>query len=544
MEEPAIAGEPKNLLDSNLDKTTTSPAEARTRISQPPPPARPASQVGSQPGGVLPVGSQPGDSRAGSVSGEGSHISVEVGDLIDNKYRVEELIGQGGMGQVLGATHLELHQKVALKFMSPAIMEIPGAVARFTREARAAAKLRSKHVCRVLDIGETPEGAKYIVIEYLEGSDLSELLMIKEKLPSREAIDYIVQACDALGEAHEFDIVHRDIKPANLFLDSSREGEGLLKVLDFGISKNLGNDPDMIVTATNALMGSPLYMSPEQLLTPKKVDTRADIWSLGIVLHELLVGKPPFQGETLPEVIALIVNQSRKPADAISEDIPAELRTIIAKCLERDPVRRYRTAEQLADALRAVAPESASVGRKGHALETAAITAAKPSLPWKRISVAGAAVALAAVLFFVMSGGDSKPKAPKAPAANSIVPAKSDVPLTRDVVVPSTKPAVAPDAQAAENSEVVLGEGVTKEGREPTSTAPQVAAESPNKRESRSKSKPKSSKSKGKASQAKSQGAKRSKPKGNGAKEGLMDPSDEGKGSRAPGDDDVMDPEL
>ncbi len=432
------------------------------------------------------------------------------------------------MGQVLGATHLELQQKVALKFMSPAIMEIPGAVARFTREARAAAKLRSKHVCRVLDIGETPEGAKYIVIEYLEGADLSQLLTIKEKLPSGEAIDYIMQACDALGEAHAFDIVHRDIKPANLFLDKSREGESLLKVLDFGISKNLGNDPDMIVTATNALMGSPLYMSPEQLLSPKTVDTRADIWSLGIVLHELLVGKPPFQGETLPEVIALIVNESRTPADAISEEVPEELRAIIAKCLERDPVRRYRTAEQLADALRALAPEIAGVGRTGHALETVAMVAEKPALPWKLISVAGAAVAVAGVLFFAMRGGDSKPNSPKAPAAASPAPSVKAAASAAD-----TAPALQPSTDAAPSDSEILVDDVVADkdlAGEPVSK-PDVVEPEP-----RPKGK---AKSKGKAkAQAKP------KSKGKGAKHGLMDPSEDRKGGRAPGDDDVMDPEL
>jgi serine/threonine protein kinase len=433
------------------------------------------------------------------------------------------------MGQVLGATHLELQQKVALKFMSPAIMEIPGAVARFTREARAAAKLRSKHVCRVLDIGETPEGAKYIVIEYLEGSDLSELLMVKERLPSGEAIDYIVQACDGLGEAHEFDIVHRDIKPANLFLDKSREGESLLKVLDFGISKNLGGDPDMIVTATNALMGSPLYMSPEQLLSPKTVDTRADIWSLGIVLHELLVGKPPFQGETLPEVIALIVNDSRTPADAISEEIPEELRAIIAKCLERDPVRRYRTAEQLADALRAVAPEIAGVGRKGHALETVAMVAEKPAMPWKLISVAGAAVVMAGALFLVLSGGDSKSKAPAvpkaAPSATSGVPEGAATPA----VVPAVLPDVVPEVDASPSDSEVLAGSDSKDEPE---TTPAVASEPRSKGKGNSKSK------------AKAKAQSKAKSKGKGQKQGLMDPSEERRGTRAPGDDDVMDPEL
>lgn len=452
---------------------------------------------------------------------------VSVGDVIDKKYLVQELIGQGGMGQVLGATHLELQQKVALKFMSPAIMEIPGAVARFTREARAVAKLRSKHVCRVLDIGETEEGAKYIVIEYLEGQDLSEVLMIREKLPLGEAIEYITQACDALGEAHDLDIVHRDIKPANLFIDETRDGQRVLKVLDFGISKNLSNDPDMIVTATNALMGSPVYMSPEQLLNPKAVDTRADIWSLGIVLHELLAGFPPFRGATLPEVIALIVNDARPPSMAIADCIPPELRQIIAKCIERDPVKRYRTTEQLADALSKVRPELAGVGRKDRALATKSETTAQRDLPWKWIGVVGAAGLLMAALL-LLPGSDGKdsatdPVSVPAPGAAGSESGIGDR-MVRPVVSPSDT--VNPNNTEDEPRAVNLVDDVD------AGTGTQAAAPVP--------PEPASKRGSNKARNDRRGGKREKKSK----KADLMDPNAGSRGRRDPGDDDVMDPEL
>jgi serine/threonine-protein kinase len=433
----------------------TGPGE--TRISQPPPPAYPAKGTG--PGG-----------RAPSTSEASVEVDAEVGEVIDGKYEVLEVLGEGGMGQVLAARHVELGQKVALKFMSPAIMEIPGAAERFTREAQAVAKLRSEHVCRVLDIGVTDSGARYIVIEYLQGSDLGDLLAERGQIDAGEAMGYIIQACDALGEAHDAGIVHRDIKPANLFVDESREGKPVLKVLDFGISKNLGSDPNMIVTATNALMGSPMYMSPEQLLSPKEVDTRSDIWSLGVVLHELIVGKPPYYGQSMPEVVAQIINERTPPAATVSEEIAAPVREIIVRCLERDPVRRFATTSHLADALRdarealgEIVPSDEPSRPVVAPAPSSSIVREQPrEMPWVWIgaAIAAAALGVLALIFFLPGddGAQAQRVAPAAEHANPTPPASVDTPA-------SSSAAVAPAAPESTDAAPPAGE-LVEEGSE------------------------------------------------------------------------------
>ena len=209
---------------------------------------------------------------------------VEQGDVLAGKYRVDRVLGVGGMGVVVAATHLQLEERVALKFMLPEAYGDPDLAARFTREARAAVKLKSEHVARVLDVGTLDTGAPYIVMEYLDGTDLADELHKKGPLPVHEAAEYVLQACDALAEAHALGIVHRDLKPANLFLTRRGDGSPLVKLLDFGISKTSAfNDAGVAMTKTAAMMGSALYMSPEQMTSPKDVDARADVWALGTI---------------------------------------------------------------------------------------------------------------------------------------------------------------------------------------------------------------------------------------------------------------------
>ncbi len=240
---------------------------------------------------------------------------VQPGDVLVGKYRVERVLGVGGMGVVVAATHLQLDQRVALKFMLPAALASGDAVARFLREARAVVRLRGEHVARVLDVGTLETGAPYIVMEYLDGDDLSATLDKQGTLSAGEAAGYVLQACEAMAEAHALRIVHRDLKPQNLFLTRRPDGSPFIKVLDFGISKTgaVEGAPDFSGTQTSAVMGSPAYMSPEQIQSSKDVDARTDIWALGVILYQLVSGRMPFNAATVVELCVRVLHVEPEP---------------------------------------------------------------------------------------------------------------------------------------------------------------------------------------------------------------------------------------
>jgi serine/threonine-protein kinase len=289
---------------------------------------------------------------------------VRVGDVLAGKYRVDRVLGAGGMGVVVAAHHLRLDERVAIKFLLPDMLASGETVARFEREARAAVKIKSEHVARVSDVGTLETGAPYMVMEYLEGSDLSGWLQQQGRLSFEQASDFVLQACEAIAEAHSLGIVHRDLKPANLFVIRRPDGALSVKVLDFGISKVTGgpmSSRDASFTRTNAVMGSPLYMSPEQMHSAKDVDSRTDIWALGVILYELVSGVPPFLAETMPELIARILSQPPTPLAQLRPDAPAGFEAMILRCLERDRERRYESVGQLAAELVTFAPRRARV---------------------------------------------------------------------------------------------------------------------------------------------------------------------------------------
>jgi serine/threonine-protein kinase len=241
---------------------------------------------------------------------------VQKGDLLAGKYRVDRVLAAGGMGVVVAAHHIHLDEKVAIKFLLPHMLGDGETVERFGREARAAVKIKSEHVARVSDVGTLEDGAPYIVMEYLEGADLAAWLAERGPLPVEQAVEFVLQACEAMAEAHGLGIVHRDLKPANVFVIRRPDGALSVKVLDFGISKTTGiagSRGDAAMTKTSALMGSPLHMSPEQMRSSRDVDSRSDIWSLGVILYELLTGSPPFTADTMPELVLRVV-QGAPPA--------------------------------------------------------------------------------------------------------------------------------------------------------------------------------------------------------------------------------------
>lgn len=278
--------------------------------------------------------------------------TARPGDVIAGKYRVERVLGAGGMGYVVAARHLQLDQLVAMKFLRKDAADSPEAATRFLREAQAVSMLRGEHVARIHDVGAVATGQPYIVMEYLEGQDLSMLVKDRAVLPVAEACDYVLQVCEALAEAHAVGIIHRDIKLANIFVTRGPTGMPLVKVLDFGISKSslvAAYEPE--VTNAASLLGSPRFMSPEQMRDPRGVDPRTDIWSLGVVLYRVLAGRPPFEADALGRLIALVMHGAPAPLASVRADVPSELDRVVARCLEKDPAKRFPNVAALAAAL-------------------------------------------------------------------------------------------------------------------------------------------------------------------------------------------------
>jgi serine/threonine protein kinase len=280
-------------------------------------------------------------------------MPVQPGDILLGKYRVEHVLGQGGMGVVVAATHLDLAELFAIKFLLPEALESDQAVERFLREARAAARLKGEHVAKVHDVGRLESGAPYMVMEHLEGMDLDKVGRAHGPLPVEEAVLYVLQACDAVAEAHARGIVHRDLKPANLFLTQRHDGTACVKVLDFGISKQRTQD-SLELTTTGMVLGSPLYMSPEQMIRSKEVDLRSDIWSMGVVLYKLLTGHAPFQAETLTELVGRVLQDTPMRPSQLRPDLSRALDAIVLRCLKKRPEQRFATMDALAAALRSL----------------------------------------------------------------------------------------------------------------------------------------------------------------------------------------------
>lgn len=281
------------------------------------------------------------------------------GDVLLDKYRVERVLGQGGMGIVVAARHVELGQLYAIKFLLPTMLDHHEALERFLREARAAAQLKSEHVARVHDVGRMKNGAPYMVMEYLDGCDLKVLLSREGPLPIDDALTYVLHVCDAISEAHGVGIIHRDLKPANLFLVHRRGGAACVKVLDFGISKHTGAE-EVDLTNTNMSLGSPLYMSPEQMSKSKTVDGRSDIWALGVILYELLTSFSPFRAATLLEVASRVLQEEPRPMREIRPDVPVGLVAVVTRCLRKQRDERFSNVEDLSQALRAFVSRDAA----------------------------------------------------------------------------------------------------------------------------------------------------------------------------------------
>lgn len=317
---------------------------------------------------------------------------VQPGEILAGKYRVERVLGAGGMGVVVAAWHLELEQRVAMKFLLPEVAERSDAAERFRREARAAVKIRSEHVARVLDVGTMADPpVPYMVMEYLEGHDLAAELRERRQLSFEEACDYVLQASEAVAEAHASGIVHRDLKPGNLHLSRRADGTPIVKVLDFGISKSLTSTSELSLTRTASIVGSPLYMSPEQMRNSKDVDVRADIWSLSAILFELLTGRPPFLAETMPELCSLLLSEDPPLLGQLRPGAPPALEAAIRRGLARERADRWASVAELAAAIAEFAP-----GGRLHAERAARLLGTNPGAPTTGTSPGSASPAPAA----------------------------------------------------------------------------------------------------------------------------------------------------
>lgn len=285
---------------------------------------------------------------------EGPRLPVAPGDVIDGRYLVGPVIGEGGMGIVCAATHLGLAAPVALKLIRSDLKNDPEFVLRFMNEARAAAVLKGEHIATVHDVGQLRSGEPYLVMERLDGVELDTVIERRAPLDEMEAVSLVLQVCEGLEEAHAVGLIHRDIKPANLILSRRADGHSVLKILDFGISKNLLGGHGRALTNPDRSLGSPWYMSPEQMTNASGVDQRTDIWSVGVVLFELLTRSLPFDGPNVPEVCAKVLDAPVPSLGAVRRGIDPRIEAIVTRCLEKNPNLRYPSVRALADDLRAV----------------------------------------------------------------------------------------------------------------------------------------------------------------------------------------------
>ena len=429
--------------------------------------------------------------------------ALRTGDMVAVRYRVERVLGTGGMGVVVAARHVETGELRAVKVMNREPAEGAGWAERFRREALVGQRLSSEHAVRVLDVGGFDEGRPWLVMEHLVGTDLGKMLRKRGPLPVEEAAGYVSAACDAIAEAHAIGVVHRDLKPANLFLAKQEDGSSCLKVLDFGISKvSFADDRDALsVTQSGEVIGSPAYMAPEQIRSFGEVDPRSDVWALGVILYELLTGKWPFPGKASVEMIAMVLERKPDPVSKYRAGLPPALEDLLLRCVEKDLGKRLASASELRQALEPfLAPDDAD-DRPTPVAPMRAASIAPPPEPvvttgeQPPVSVPPASTASQAVQRTLpiepRAGEGSSRRSVYAVAAacaalvvlmaigllrrSPVPPSRDDVHRAVATVAPSGEPA-ATTAQPAETSEAPSGAIASTPSGEPAEPAPADSA--------------------------------------------------------------------
>ncbi len=437
---------------------------------------------------------------ASLVRAKAPELAVRVGDVLAEKYRIDRVLGVGGMGVVVAAHHLALGQSFAIKFLHPQIAREGEAKARFLREARAAAQLRGEHVVRVTDTGALDGlGVPFLVMELLDGQSLGALLRAGRRFSPDESVLYMLQAAEALAEAHRLGMVHRDLKPDNLFLARRADGTPYVKVVDFGISKTR-EEGALSLTSHNAIMGTPRYMAPEQMRSSKDVDARADVWALGAILYELLSGAPPFDAPSITELITQVQLAPHVPLAARVPGLAPALAAVVEACLQKDPAARTPDTLALARALRPVSPRDGWVhierierilgGGPSAASEVVAGPASqRPAAGGARLwQVALAALALGALLagaaLLVITRRDGAAGAPPKGDPQGLAAVAAPAPSISADPVSLVDPAPALTASAAAQGAVASQVG-PKGGRAkvapsaPVAAAPSASASAP-----------------------------------------------------------------
>jgi eukaryotic-like serine/threonine-protein kinase len=281
-------------------------------------------------------------------------MSLSTGDVIDGKYRIVRLIGEGGMGAVYEGENIRIHRTVAIKVLHAGVAENQDAVQRFEREAQAAGRIGSEHIVEVLDLGNLPDGDRFMVMEFMDGDSLSARIQNRGRLTARETYPIARQILEGLAAAHGAGIIHRDLKPDNVFLLKSRGGQAdFVKLLDFGISKfsALSGESGFSMTRTGAVMGTPYYMSPEQAKGAKGMDHRADLYAVGVILYECITGRVPFNADTFNELLFKIVLETPQPIEQVVPDSDPEFNKIVQKAMAREPGLRYQTSREFQEAI-------------------------------------------------------------------------------------------------------------------------------------------------------------------------------------------------